>query len=84
MKYRMWSPGLWRPVVLYVLTNVSTERFTSFFTSALKVEAICSSETMVIIYNATQRHDPEDHKPQFYRRENLNFHYIKYISLIPC
>lgn len=39
--------------------------------SALKIEALCSSETLAHIQSATLRNNPEDHHQYSNRRENL-------------
>jgi hypothetical protein len=35
------------------------------------MEAVCSPETLVSTYNATQRYNPEDQHGHLHRRENL-------------
>jgi hypothetical protein len=37
----------------------------------LKIEAVCSSETLVPTYKSTQRHNPEDHCGYLHHHENL-------------
>jgi hypothetical protein len=39
--------------------------------SALKMEAVCSSETMISTYKSTRRHNPEEQHRHLHRRENL-------------
>jgi hypothetical protein len=38
--------------------------------SALKMEVVCSSETLVSTYKSTRRYNPED-QSRYLRRENL-------------
>jgi hypothetical protein len=46
--------------------------FVSYVTiTALKMETICFSETMVPTYESTRRHNPEEEHRQLVRRENL-------------
>jgi hypothetical protein len=72
----LWPFGLWHRAMLYVITNVSEEIIASIlrFTSTLHMEALRPFEKLVITYNITRRHNPEDHNPQFHGRENLKSH----------
>jgi hypothetical protein len=45
--------------------------FLKLFSSTLKMEAICSSETLVATHQATRRHIPEDDTLHYHRCENL-------------
>jgi hypothetical protein len=42
----------------------------AMWTSALKTETVCSSETLVFAYEFTKRHNPEE-QCRLHRRENL-------------
>jgi hypothetical protein len=44
-----WSSVLWR------------KQISKFWRNILKMEAVCSSETLVSTYKSTRRHNPEDH-----------------------
>jgi hypothetical protein len=44
--------------------------------SALKMEAVCSSETLVSTYKSTRRYYPEDQHRHLHRSENLKPKYI--------
>jgi hypothetical protein len=46
--------------------------------SALKMEAVCSSETLVPTYKSTRRHNPENHNQQLHRRENLRIRAVSF------
>lgn len=41
----------------------------------LNMEAVCSFETLVTLYNFTLRYNPEDQHPHLDRRENLRMSY---------
>jgi hypothetical protein len=41
--------------------------------SALKMEAVCSSETLVPTYKSTWHHNPENHNQHIHRLDNLSF-----------
>jgi hypothetical protein len=41
-----------------------------------KVEAMCSSEILVITYKITQHHNWEDHSPYFHYCESVKFHIL--------
>jgi hypothetical protein len=69
--WKMPSSGMWRRVDPVKWTEVSEERIASIFRvaaagsslanfSALKMEAICSTETSVHFTGSTRRHIPED------------------------
>jgi hypothetical protein len=47
-------------------------------TSALKVEKVCFSETMVSTYESIWRHNPEAQRRHLHRRENLKSHDCNY------
>jgi hypothetical protein len=59
---------MWRRVVCWVATDASEEHIIS---SALKMEAICSSETSVVTQRTTPSHIPEDDILHNHRCENL-------------
>jgi hypothetical protein len=40
----------------------------------LKMEAVCSPETLAHLHGATWRHKPEDHHRHIHCRENLRTH----------
>jgi hypothetical protein len=67
---RCWSCGLWRRVNLQVATDVS-KKHTASIRPDLKVETVCSSETLVPTYKSTRRRNPEDQHRQPRRREDL-------------
>jgi hypothetical protein len=51
------------------------------------MEAVCSSETLISIYESTRRHNPEDQHQHLHRRENLEsptlkLHFLNYHSLL--
>lgn len=50
----------------------SKEHIASIFTSALKMEAVCSSETLIATYKIVGRHNPKHHNSYFHRQENKN------------
>jgi hypothetical protein len=43
--------------------------------SALKIEAACSSETLVTTYKTARCHNPEEHNLKFDRSENGKSHH---------
>lgn len=43
-------------------------------TSALKVEAVCSSEMLLSTQKSSRRYNPEDEPQHLHRRENLTSH----------
>jgi hypothetical protein len=45
--------------------------FWAVTTSELKMEAVCSTETLVTTYKSTRRHNPEDCHGRLRRLENL-------------
>jgi hypothetical protein len=45
---------------VFALKNISV----NLYTSALKIEAACSSETPISTYKTILCHDPEDHNPK--------------------
>jgi hypothetical protein len=45
------------------------------WSSALKVETVCSPETLVSTYKFTWRYYPEDQHRRLHRRENLKSHH---------
>jgi hypothetical protein len=67
---------------MYILFR-DTDRFTSYICiatnilpppSALKMEAVCSSETLVPIYKYRRRHSPEDSYGQLHCRVHSRSH----------
>jgi hypothetical protein len=44
VKFRFWSSGLWRHVVLQLVTNVSKEHTVSIFGSTLKMDTYATPE----------------------------------------
>jgi hypothetical protein len=56
-----------------MLTDVS-EVHTAFIIIALRMAAVCTSETMVKIYLTTQKYIPEDSKLHTHCHENMKYH----------
>jgi hypothetical protein len=90
MNWRVSSSGMWRRVVFWDATDVSEEHIASIFraekkfgqepaeifSSAMKMEAICSSETSVAFQQTTRRHTPEDDTLHNHCCENLKSYMI--------
>jgi hypothetical protein len=71
------------PTVNPLFPNTKEQRFCDDHNSLqyvdcglLKMEAICSSETLITTYKLTRRHHPEDHNRHVHRRENLKFQIV--------
>jgi hypothetical protein len=76
--------GLWKQSVISVVDivlldfdDVWTCRYQRFRetspSSALKMETVCFSKTLISAYESTWRHDPEEQYRYLHRRENLIF-----------
>jgi hypothetical protein len=77
----VWSSELWRRVseqhtCLYLQGSLKIEAVCSskrscIFRVAMKMEAVCYSETLVPIYPTIRWHNPEDHDTNLLHRPNL-------------
>jgi hypothetical protein len=54
--------------------NVSEENIASIFTLYTKMEAVCSSETLVPTYQIIRCHNPECYNMNHHLSGNLGFH----------
>jgi hypothetical protein len=71
--YGLLSSGMLHHAVWQIVTNILEEHTTSTLCNE-KMDAVCSSETLVMIYETTRRHIPEDSDLHSYCCQNLKFH----------